>query len=82
MITEVMEAGFYAGLDSRLAAPLIHTPFTRGQLGVLMPRGSEDLLQAVNRFLELERSSGRLEELAEKYIYLQAAPETEAEPAA
>ena len=69
MITEIMEAGFYVGQDSRLAAPLIFEPFTRDQLGVLMPKGSEDLLSFVNLFLEEEKASGRIEELAEKYIY-------------
>ena len=69
MITEIMEAGYYVGQDSRLAAPLIYEPFTHGQLGVLMPKGSEDLLAYVNDFLEGEKTSGRIGELAEKYIY-------------
>ena len=69
MITEVMEAGYYVGQDSRLAAPLIYEPFTNGQLGVLMPKGSEDLLAYVNAFLEEEKTSGRIEELADEYIY-------------
>lgn len=69
MITEIMEAGFYVGQDSRLAAPLIYEPFTHGQLGVLMPKGSEDLLDYVNAFLEKEISSGRIDELADAYIY-------------
>ena len=70
MITEIMEAGYYVGQDSRLAAPLIDAPFTQGQLGVLIPKGSEDLLAFVNDFLTMERESGRLDELAEKYIYV------------
>ena len=69
MITEIMEAGFYTGEDPRLAAPLIHEPFTNGQLGFLMPKGNEALLEYVNAFLEREKENGRLEELAEKYIY-------------
>ena len=69
MITEVMEAGYYVGLDSRLAAPLIHAPFTNGQLGVLMPRGSDDLRAYVNAFLNDEMTSGRIDELAEEFIY-------------
>ena len=69
MITEIMEAGFYVGQDDRLAAPLIHEPFTHGELGVLMPKGSEDLLAYVNAFLEKELASGRIDELAEEYIY-------------
>lgn len=68
MITEIMEAAYYAGRDARLAAPLLDAPFTRGQLGALMPKGSEDLLGFVNRFIEEERESGRLGELEEKYF--------------
>ena len=69
MITEIMEAGYYAGKDSRLAAPLIYEPFTRGELGVLMPKGSEDLLDYVNQFLAKEKLSGRIDALAQEYIY-------------
>lgn len=69
MITEIMEAGFYAGKDERLAAPLINEPFTHGQLGALMPKGSEDLLEYVNKFIAQEKEKGRIDELAEVYIY-------------
>ena len=69
MITEIMEAGYYVSQDERLAAPLIFEPFTHGQLGVLMPRGSEALLAYVNAFLETEKDSGRIEALGEEYIY-------------
>ena len=48
------EAGWYVGQDSRLAAPLIYEPFTRGELGVLMPKGNEALLDYVNAFLKEE----------------------------
>ena len=69
MITEIMEAGYYVGQDDRLAAPLIHEPFTHGELGMLMNRGSEDLLEYVNAFLAAEKENGRIDELAEEYIY-------------
>ena len=69
MITEIMEAGYYVGQDARLAAPLIDAPFTNGQLGVLMPKGSEDLLDYVNAFLAEEKESGRIDELAQRTIY-------------
>ncbi len=72
MITEVMEAAYYAGKDARLAAPLLDRPFTRGQLGVLLPRGNEALLEYVNGFLEQERRRGRLDELSEQYLHLGA----------
>ena len=82
MITEVMEAGYYVGQDSRLAAPLIYEPFTKGQLGILMPKGSEDLLEYVDGFLAEEKANGRLDELAEKYIYRYIRTEEEQLPAA
>ena len=82
MITEVMEAGYYVGQDSRLAAPLIYEPFTEGQLGMLMPKGSEDLLEYVNQFLTDEKKNGRLDELAEEYIYCHITTEEEQRPAA
>ena len=82
MITEVMEAGYYVGQDSRLAAPLIYEPFTNGQLGILMPKGSEDLLEYVNQFLDDEKKTGRLDELAEQYIYRYIMTEEEQQPAA
>ncbi|MBR5959955.1 MAG: transporter substrate-binding domain-containing protein [Clostridia bacterium] len=82
MITELMEAGYYVGQDSRLAAPLIYEPFTNGQLGILMPKGSEDLLEYVNQFLDDEKKSSRLDELAEQYIYRYIITEKEQQPAA
>lgn len=82
MITEIMEAGYYVGQDERLAAPLIYEPFTRGQLGALMPRGNEDLLACVDAFLDEERASGRLDELAEEYIYRYLDGDAEAADAA
>ena len=82
MITEVMEAGYYVGQDSRLAAPLIYEPFTEGQLGMLMPKGSEDLLEYVNQFLADEKKNGRLDELAEEFIYRYITTEEEQRPAA
>ena len=47
-----------------------------------MPKGSEDLLDYVNRFLLEEKESGRIDELAEKYIYRYIRTEEELEPAA
>lgn len=69
MITEIMEAGYYVGKDDRLAAPLIYEPFTHGQLGILLPPDAEYLLAYVNVFLIEESDNGRLDELAEEYIY-------------
>ena len=69
MITEYLEAAYYVGQDDSLAAPLVHEPFTHGELGVLMPKGSEDLLAFVNDFLDGLRSDGWLDAQAEEYIF-------------
>ena len=82
MITEIMEAGYYVGQDSRLAAPLVQEPFTHGEIGVLMPKGSEDLLNNVNEFLRKEKESGRIDELADEYFYRYLEPDEELAPAA
>ena len=37
MITEILEAAYYCARDKRLAAPLLDSPFTRGELGILLP---------------------------------------------
>ena len=34
-----------------------------------MPKGSEDLLDYVNEFLEEEKKTGRINELSEEFIY-------------
>lgn len=68
MITEIMEAEYYASQDPRLAAPLLNKPFTHGELGFLLPPDSKSLLEFVNAFIEKERESGRLDELGEIYL--------------
>lgn len=67
MITEITEAPWYVRSDTRLAAPLIGQPFTRGEIGVLMRKGQEDLLEQVNRTIREMKTDGRLEKLHQKY---------------
>ena len=67
MITEITEAPWYVKNDPRLAAPLLHTPFTHGEIGVLMRKGQEDLLQIVNTTIRQMKSDGTLRRLHEKY---------------
>ena len=69
MITEILEAGYYVQIDDRLAAPLINEPFTRGELGFLMPKSHTRLLEFTNKFIEKEKASGFIDMLANKYIY-------------
>jgi len=67
MITEITEAPYYVQTDPRLAAPLLNAPFTHGEIGVLMQKGQEDLLQLVNNVIRQMKSDGSLRKLHEKY---------------
>ena len=67
MITEITEAPYYIKIDTRLAAPLLNTPFNHGEIGVLMQKGQEDLLQMVNSVIRQIKSDGSLRRLHEKY---------------
>lgn len=67
MITEITEAPYYIQTDSRLAAPLLDEPFTHGEIGVLMQKGQEDLLQMVNNTIRRMKADGTLHHLHEKY---------------
>ena len=67
MITEITEAPYYISTDSRLAAPLLHKPFTHGEIGVLMRQGQDDLLQLVNDIIGQMKADGSLDKLKRKY---------------
>ena len=67
MITEITEAPYYIKVDTRLAAPLLNEPFTHGEIGVLMRKGQDDLLQLVNDVISQMKSDGTLRQLHEKY---------------
>jgi cyclohexadienyl dehydratase len=67
MITEITEAPYYVQTDSRLAAPLLNKPFNHGEIGVLMQKGQEDLLQMVNNIIRQMKSDGSLRKLHDKY---------------
>jgi cyclohexadienyl dehydratase len=67
MITEITEAPWYVQNDPRLAAPLLDKPFTDGEIGVLMRKGQEDLLELVNSVIAGMKSDGSLKALCEKY---------------
>ena len=67
MITEITEAPYYVQTDARLAAPLLSQPFTHGEIGVLMQKGQDDLLQRVNNTIRRMKSDGTLRRLHEKY---------------
>ena len=67
MITEITEAPYYVQTDARLAAPLLNDPFTHGEIGVLMQKGQDDLMEMVNNAIRKMKSDGTLRRLHEKY---------------
>ncbi len=67
MITEITEAPYYIQADTRLAAPLMNSPFTNGEIGVLMRKGQDDLLLLVNDVIRQMKSDGTLRQLQQKY---------------
>ena len=67
LIKAAQEAPYYVQTDTRLAAPLLNAPFTHGEIGVLMQKGQEDLLQIVNNVIRQMKSDGSLRKLHEKY---------------
>ena len=67
MITEITEAPYYVQADARLAAPLLNAPFNHGEIGVLMCKGQDDLLQLVNDVITQMKNDGSLRQLHEKY---------------
>jgi cyclohexadienyl dehydratase len=70
MITEITEAPYYVQADARLAAPLLNAPFNHGEIGVLMRKGQEDLLQIVNATIRQMKADGSLRKLHEKYGFV------------
>ena len=68
MITEITEAPYYVKADPRLAAPLMHAPFTHGEIGVLMQKGQDDLLALINALIRRMKTDGSLQRLHEKYF--------------
>jgi ABC-type amino acid transport substrate-binding protein len=67
MITEITEAPYYVQTDTRLAAPLLNEPFTHGEIGVLMQKDQEGLLQAVNCIIRRMKADGTLRRLHQEY---------------
>ena len=57
----------FANANARLAAPLLNEPFTHGEIGVLMRKGQDDLLQFINTVIRQMKSDGSLHQLHEKY---------------
>lgn len=68
MITEILEAKYYANKDKRLYLPLGDKTLTQGEIGILLPKKNKALLKYTNNFIEKEEKTGRLNELKGIYI--------------
>lgn len=68
MITEVIEANYYSNIYKNLAIPVSTIPFTKSEIGMLLPKENKTLLKYVNKFIREEKNSGRLLELEKTYI--------------
>lgn len=69
MITDSVEALYYVATDDRLAAPLADRPFTRSEMGYLLPRTADGLQQTVNAMMEEMMVNGEMAELKKMYLH-------------
>ncbi|MBA4493775.1 transporter substrate-binding domain-containing protein [Paenactinomyces guangxiensis] len=68
MITDSVEARFYAKQDERLYAALADQPFTIHEKGYLMHQGDLDFQNWVNLWVEEMKLQGKFKELERKWI--------------
>ena len=68
MITDSIEALFYAKHDDRLYAALSDKPFTKNQMGYLIPKGDTIFADAINFWMEEMKLTGEFEKLKKTWI--------------
>lgn len=68
MVTDTVEAAYYAQQDPKLATPLLDKPFTTGEFCLLMGRDSAPLVFEVNKVLREFRTDGTMLDLQKKYL--------------
>jgi len=70
MITDSVEALYYAATNPKLAAPLAGDPFTRAELGYLMPASAERLQDTVNFMMGQMTLKGEMTALKMQYLHM------------
>ncbi|WP_428589060.1 transporter substrate-binding domain-containing protein [Pseudodesulfovibrio sp.] len=70
MITDSVEALYYAATDPKLAAPLAGNPFTRAELGYLMPASAERLQDTVDFMMDQMILKGEMAALKTQYLHM------------
>ncbi|KJF27410.1 cyclohexadienyl dehydratase [Clostridium aceticum] len=68
MITDSIEALFYAKYDDRLYAALSDNPFTKNQMGYLFHRGDSIFADAINFWMDQMKLTGEFEKLSKKWV--------------
>ena len=51
----------------KILLPLLSAPFTHSEIGVLMRKGQDDLLQFTNAMIRQMKADGSLERMKERY---------------
>jgi len=70
MITDSVEALYYAATNEKLAAPLADAPFTRAELGYIMPAGAERLQDTINFMMNQMILKGDMATLKKQYLHI------------
>ncbi|WP_148266988.1 transporter substrate-binding domain-containing protein [Pseudodesulfovibrio mercurii] len=70
MITDSVEALYYAATDANLSAPLADAPFTRAELGYLMPASAERLQDTVDFMMDQMILKGEMADLRQQYLHM------------
>ena len=70
MITDSVEALYYAATNKKLSAPIANDPFTRSELGYLMPAGAERLQDTVNFMMDQMILKGEMASLKKQYLHI------------
>ncbi|WP_319778370.1 transporter substrate-binding domain-containing protein [Maridesulfovibrio sp.] len=70
MITDSVEAVYYAATDSKLAAPMLDNLFTRSQLGYLISADAGRLQDTVNFMMDQMILKGEMAKLKAKYLHM------------
>lgn len=68
MITETVEANKYIKEEPRLAAPLVNTPFTRSEFGILLQRGDQIFLNYINFWMDDVKLTGQMTQWEREYF--------------
>ncbi|SME87867.1 transporter substrate-binding domain-containing protein [Desulfovibrio gilichinskyi] len=70
MITDSVEALYYAATNKKLSAPIANDPFTRSELGYLMPADAERLQDTINFMMDQMILKGEMASLKKQYLHI------------